>query len=202
MDPLDLFRQAISASTPPTLLDAASEPAEALQLATYISFPTEPPTNITKETATRYTSKADSKDEFYNIGQLWLAWTEKDAGVRDYLMKGQAGGVGYVGIADRRGVVEFLQGESDGGARIVSATAVEGLPNWSKGTKSDWLCRTNTCGCVSYGRGFARSTGINSRSRSFQTCRTNEKAVWSGSRRFGILQAGQSLSGRPRNTDN
>ena len=126
MDPLDLFRQAISASTPPTLLDAASEPAESLQLATYISFPTEPPTNITKETATRYTSKADSKDEFYNIGQLWLAWTEKDAGVRDYLMKGQAGGVGYVGIADRRGVVEYLQGESDGGARIVSATAAEG----------------------------------------------------------------------------
>jgi len=126
MDPLDLFRQAITASTSPTLLDAASEPAESLQLASYISFPTEPPTNITKETATRYTSKADSKDEFYNIGQLWLAWTEKDAGVRDYLMKGQAGGVGYVGIADRRGVVEYLQGESDGGARIVSATAIEG----------------------------------------------------------------------------
>ena len=134
MDPLDLFRQAITASTPPTLLDAASEPAESLQLASYISFPTEPPTNITKETATRYTSKADTKDEFYNIGQLWLAWTEKDAGVRDYLMKGQAGGVGYVGIADRRGVVEYLQGESDGGARIVSATAVEGQWNWSHKT--------------------------------------------------------------------
>jgi parafibromin len=129
MDPLDLFRQAIAASTPPTLLDAASEPAESLQLATYISFPTEPPTNITKETATRYTSKADSKDEFYNVGQLWLAWTEKDAGVRDYLMKGQAGGVGYVGIADRRGVVEYLQGESDGGARIASTTQVDGQSN-------------------------------------------------------------------------
>jgi hypothetical protein len=137
MDPLDLFRQAISASTPPTLLDAASEAAESLQLATYISFPTEPPTNITKETATRYTSKADSKDEFYSIGQLWLAWTEKDAGVRDYLMKGQAGGVGYVGIADRRGVVEYLQGESDGGARIVSATAVEGQSNCTKATDND-----------------------------------------------------------------
>ena len=126
MDPLDLFRQVIAASTPPTLLDAASEAAESLQLAAYISFPTEPPTNITKETPTRYTSKADSKDEFYNIGQLWLAWTEKDAGVRDYLMKGQAGGVGYVGIADRRGVVEYLQGDSDGGARIVSSTTAEG----------------------------------------------------------------------------
>ena len=128
-DPLDLFRQAIAASAPPTLLNAASESAESLQLASYISFPnTEPPTNITKETPTRYTSKADSKDEFYNIGQLWLAWTEKDAGVRDYLMKGQAGGVGYVGIADRRGVVEYLQGESDGGARIASSTTVEGEP--------------------------------------------------------------------------
>jgi parafibromin len=127
MDPLDLFRQAIAASTPPTLLTAASEPAETLQLAAYISFSTTtPPTNITKETPTRYTSKADSKDEFYNIGQLWLAWTEKDAGVRDYLMKGQAGGVGYVGIADRRGVIEYLQGDSDGGSRIASSTKPEG----------------------------------------------------------------------------
>jgi parafibromin len=81
---------------------------------------------LTKETPTRYTSKADSKDDFYTVGQIWLAWTEKDAGVRDYLMKGQAGGIGYVGIADRRGVVEYLQGESDGGSRIASSTNAEG----------------------------------------------------------------------------
>jgi parafibromin len=81
---------------------------------------------LTKETPTRYTSKADSKDDFYTVGQIWLAWTEKDAGVRDYLMKGQAGGIGYVGIADRRGVVEYLQGESDGGSRIASNIKLEG----------------------------------------------------------------------------
>jgi parafibromin len=126
-DALELLRQSVSASTPPTLLTAASEPCDTLQLATYISFPTtSPATNITKETPTRYTSKADSKDEFYSVGQIWLAWTEKDAGVRDYLMKGQAGGIGYVGIADRRGVVEYLQGDSDGGARIASDTKPEG----------------------------------------------------------------------------
>jgi parafibromin len=126
-DPLDLFRQAISASTPPIVLTAASEPCDTLQLATYVSFPTtSPATNLTKETPTRYTSKADSKDDFYTVGQIWLAWTEKDAGVRDYLMKGQAGGIGYVGIADRRGVVEYLQGESDGGSRIASNTKLEG----------------------------------------------------------------------------
>lgn len=126
-DALALFRQSISASITPTLLTAASEPCDTLQLATYISFPsTSPATNFTKETPTRYTSKADSKDEFYSVGQVWLAWTEKDAGVRDYLMKGQAGGIGYVGIADRRGLVEYLQDDSDGGTRIASSTKAEG----------------------------------------------------------------------------
>lgn len=125
-DPLDLFRQSIAAEKLPVLLTAASEPCDTLQLAAYVSFTvTSSPTNFVKDTATRYTSKADSKDDFYNIGQLWLAWTEKDAGVRDYLMKGQQGEIGYVGIADRRGVVEYLRGESDGAGRIASSTKAE-----------------------------------------------------------------------------
>ena len=126
-DPLDLFRQSVAADKPPVLLTAASEPCDTLQLAAYVSFPlTSPPTNFTKDTSTRYTSKADSKDDFYNVGQLWLAWTERDAGVRDYLMKGQQGEIGYVGIADRRGVVEYLRGESDGSGRIASSTKPQG----------------------------------------------------------------------------
>lgn len=126
-DPLELFRQSVSESKDPVLLTAASEPCETLQLAAYVSFTvTSPPTNVTKDTATRYTSKADSKDDFYNIGQLWLAWTERDAGVRDYLVKGQQGEIGYVGIADRRGVVEYLKGESDASGRIASTTQPAG----------------------------------------------------------------------------
>jgi parafibromin len=126
-DPLDLFRKSVAADKPAILLTAASEPCDTLQLAAYVSFPlTSPATNFTKDTSTRYTSKADSKDDFYNIGQIWLAWTERDAGVRDYLMKGQQGEIGYVGIADRRGVVEYLRGESDGGGRIASSTKAQG----------------------------------------------------------------------------
>lgn len=126
-DVLDLFRRSVAESKSPELLTAASEPCDTLQLAAYISFTvTSPPTNLTKDTATRYTSKADSKDDFYNVGQLWLAWTERDAGVRDYLMKGQQGEIGYVGIADRRGVVEYLKGESDGAGRVMSSTSVGG----------------------------------------------------------------------------
>ncbi len=50
---------------------------------------------------------------------MWLAWTERELGVRDYLIKGQAAGVGYVSVADRREVVEYLNGEVDGAGRVV-----------------------------------------------------------------------------------
>lgn len=125
-DPLLHFRAALAASTPPTLLTAAAESASTLSQATYVSFPapssapegTEP-TKLAKDTSTRYTSKPDSKDEFYTLGQIWLCWSERETGVREYLMKGQQEGMGYVGIADRRGVVEYLQGESEGQGRVV-----------------------------------------------------------------------------------
>ncbi|KAK1923701.1 RNA pol II accessory factor, Cdc73 family-domain-containing protein [Papiliotrema laurentii] len=120
-DPIDLLRQSISSSLPSVLLTAASEPTDTLSLAAYISFPqpTGEPINLTKETPTRYTSKAGSTNEFYNVAQLWLAWTERESGVRDYLVKGQAGGVGYVSVADRRGVVEFLQSEEGVSDRVL-----------------------------------------------------------------------------------
>jgi len=120
-DPLELFRSSLSTSNLPILLTAASEPSPTLPLAAYISFPQpdSSPINIPKETPTRYTSKAESRDEFYNVGQLWLAWTERESGVREYLIKGQAAGVGYVSVADRRGAVESLTGEGDGGGRVV-----------------------------------------------------------------------------------
>ena len=120
-DPIDILRSSISLSNPPVLLTAASEPAPSLQLATYISFPqpSSSSIDIAKDTLTRYTSKAESRDEFYSIGQLWLAWTERESGVREYLIKGQAAGIGYVSVADRRAVVEYLTAEGDGAGRVV-----------------------------------------------------------------------------------
>ncbi|WRT69552.1 uncharacterized protein IL334_006539 [Kwoniella shivajii] len=123
-DILDLLRQSITSNLPPSLLTSSSEPASTLAEASFISFPpvsplTDSPISIAKDAATRYTSKAESKSEFYSVGQLWLAWNERESGVRDYLVKAQAGGVGLVAITDRRGVVEYLTGEHDGSGRIV-----------------------------------------------------------------------------------
>lgn len=120
-DPIDLLKQAISASQDPTLLTAAQEPADNLSLSAYISFaqPSGDPINLTKETSTRYTSKPGSTTEYFNVAQLWLAWTERNSSVRDYLVKGQQGGVGYVSVADRKGVLEFLRGENDGSERVI-----------------------------------------------------------------------------------
>lgn len=120
-DPLDLLKTSLQSSNPPQLLTAASEPAPTLALAAYLSFTSiANPINLPKDTPTRYTSKPGSTSEFYNIGQLYLAWVEKDSGVRDYLIKGQAGGVGYVAITDRRPAVDYLLGKGDGEGRIVA----------------------------------------------------------------------------------
>ena len=120
-DPLDLFRASLAASSPPTLLTAASEPSPTFPLAAYISFPQPSgaePVNVAKDATTRYTARAETRTEFYTIGAIWLAWAERDSGVREYLAKGQASGVGYVAIADRRAVIEYLQG-GDPGARLL-----------------------------------------------------------------------------------
>ncbi|KAK8849549.1 hypothetical protein IAR55_004884 [Kwoniella newhampshirensis] len=138
-DPLDLLRRCIQSSSPPTLLTASSDPLPSgepsLSEAAYLSFPALEssadgrPINLPKDTPTRYTSKPLTSTgevvEYYNIGQLWLAWHERDSGVRDYLIKGQAGGLGYVAITDRRGVVEYLTGENDGSGRVLSKEAKE-----------------------------------------------------------------------------
>lgn len=121
-DPLDLLRQSIATpSLAAALLTDAGALANALPDASSFSFPQPDGKDaviIPKDAPTRY-ARTDAREDFYSVGQLWLAWTERDTGVREYLMKGQAAGVGYVAITDRRGVVDFLQGSSDGGARVL-----------------------------------------------------------------------------------
>lgn len=121
-DPLDLLRASISENRPAVLLGDGGAPADSITAATSLSFPQGSGDAITiaKDAATRY-ARTDAREDFYNVGQLWLAWTEREAGVRDYLQKGQAAGVGYVAITDRRGVVDFLQGVTDGGVRVLGA---------------------------------------------------------------------------------
>jgi parafibromin len=130
-DPLDLFRAAIASSSPPDLLTAALEPSPTLPLAAYVSFPqpSSSPINIPKDTPTRYTSKVDaSSSDYYTLAQIWLAYTERDTAIREYLIKGQAGGGGYVSVADRTRVVEYLSGEGDGGGRVTRKGETTGEP--------------------------------------------------------------------------
>lgn len=137
MDPLDLLRTSISQDLPATLQSDAGAPVDSLAAASVLSFP-QPDgaeaVTVPKDAATRY-SRTDARSDFYSAGQLWLAWTERDTGVRDYLVKGQAAGVGYVAITDRRGVVDFLQGVSDGGVRVVAQGEDGGeWRNWARGS--------------------------------------------------------------------
>ncbi|KAK4684011.1 parafibromin, partial [Tremellales sp. Uapishka_1] len=142
-DPLDLLVASIRDSLSPVLLTPELSPSTTLSTAAWLSFPQSgaAPINLPKDVPTRYTSKADSSDEFYSLGQLWLAWTERATAVREYLIKGTSEGVGYVTITDRRGVVDYLEGGRDASGRVVSqdgrvkeekvlsSTIVENLPN-------------------------------------------------------------------------
>lgn len=121
-DPLDLLRKSISDNRPAVLLGEGGAPVDSIATATSLSFPQASGDAITipKEAATRY-ARTDAREDFYNVGQLWIAWTERETGVRDYLQKSQAAGVGNVAITDRRGVVDFLQGVTDGGVRVLGA---------------------------------------------------------------------------------
>lgn len=155
-DPLDLLRAAISSSLPITLLTAASEPAETLGTATYISILTttssdagaEPSSGVVqfeKDAPTRYTSKSDTRTDFFTIGQLWLAWVERDSEVRQYLIKGQEAGGVYVGIADRKAVVDYLSGAGDGMGRVLSKDDATGKQNRMILTDSATLIRSSRC---------------------------------------------------------
>lgn len=134
-DPLDLLRRAISTTTFPliTLLDSDRQATSSLSTAAFFSFPPSasasasasvdaPPETplllLPRDTPTRYTSRADTTTEFYTLAQLYLAYAERGAGVREYLSKGQEAGTGYVGIADRGAVVGYLEGGAEGG-RVV-----------------------------------------------------------------------------------
>jgi len=121
-DALDLLRASIASNLPATLLTATGEQTDALASAASLSFPqaSGDPIVLPKDAPTRYLrtdAKSAADSASYTVGQLWLAWTERDTGVRDYLVKGQAAG-GFVAITDRRDVVLFLQGSGDGGARV------------------------------------------------------------------------------------
>ena len=129
-DLLELLRASIASSTLPTLVTAASEPAPTLGEAAYIRFDSASgPIDIPKDAPSNYLSQVGAS-ETYLLGQLWLAYVERDSGVVDYLQKGQASGVGNVPITDRREVVEYLMGQSDGGDRIVRDEG-QGQSRWS-----------------------------------------------------------------------
>ena len=121
-DPLELLLAAITTNEPPQLLTASNEPTESFGEAASLSFKTAEVT-LPKDTPTRYSAKAGSTTEFSNVGQLLLAWLERQAALREYMMKAQGSGVGYVTTLDRRGVVEYLTGQSDGAGRVLQLGA-------------------------------------------------------------------------------
>ena len=124
-DPLDFLQTAISTSTLPTLLTAALEPCESLSLAAYLSFPSPSSAeriNLTKTRPTRF-ARTDERDDFYTLGQLWLAWTERQSAIRDYMEKFRAEGEVIVAWIDKKIVADYLEGTNTKTSRVVPKDA-------------------------------------------------------------------------------
>lgn len=117
-DPLDLLRQSISSDQPATLVTSSGSPTDSLAEAASLTFAGDEPVTLSKDEKTRYWRSA-AKDDFYTLGQLWLAWTERDSNLREYREKAAAANVGAIAIADRLGVLNYLKGVADGGDRVL-----------------------------------------------------------------------------------
>ena len=147
LDALDVLRASIAFSLPTTLLDSSLNPIDSLKTCAFIQFPpaaapaggASEPVRLNRDAPTRYTAKASTdstgKTDFYTLAQLYLAWIERETGVVEYLKKATEAGIGNVGIADRRGVLEYLSAaegaEERAGGRVRA-----------KGETCTWLLAT------------------------------------------------------------
>ncbi len=121
-DPLTLLRAALTASAPPTLLDAAGQPAP-LARATHLRFSQHPSSPVLAlATPTRFTAREDDPIERHTLQQLYYAYEERETGGAEYMRKAAgmpdaaAQGTGQmkvVSIVDRKLVLDYLEGRAE-----------------------------------------------------------------------------------------
>ncbi|KAL0947747.1 hypothetical protein HGRIS_013827 [Hohenbuehelia grisea] len=140
-DPLVALQQAIKSKATVTY-ELNGEKVPSLSSATHISIP--PNHLFSKSTATRFrkpgTSATDplsKPQDFYSIEAIYLAWHFQTASGAEYMRQARDSGlaVGFVGLTDRKTVVDWLEGGQTHSDRIVylASTTPPGSPRASGG---------------------------------------------------------------------
>ncbi|KAH7908366.1 hypothetical protein BJ138DRAFT_1103572 [Hygrophoropsis aurantiaca] len=123
-DPLLALRDATKSNTPITFVTSSDAPTESLANAAYIllgSSANGSEAKFSKSAPTRY-SKLGAPHEFYTLEALYLAWALRALHGAEYMKQTREAGVavGFVSVTERRGIVEWLEGQGaeDAGGRI------------------------------------------------------------------------------------
>lgn len=123
-DPLLALRRAIT-SNAKIHFTKGSETVSSLPQATHIvlspgvTFPKDTITRMRKSGAVSTDPKANPED-FIQLQAVFLAWHLKDASGADYMRRNRDNGVpvGFVNIAERKNLVEWLEGKVNDLERI------------------------------------------------------------------------------------
>ncbi|KAF7314495.1 CDC73-C domain-containing protein [Mycena kentingensis (nom. inval.)] len=116
MDALITLRQAIKAKETITFAKEG-QPSETLLDATHIVLSST--CTLPKSTPTRY--RRPASEEFFTLDALYLAWQLQNASGADYMKQARESGlaVGFVGVTERKNVVDWLEGRTTENERIV-----------------------------------------------------------------------------------
>ncbi|TEB31375.1 RNA polymerase II accessory factor [Coprinellus micaceus] len=103
-DALSTLQQAIKSRSPITY-STTSSPSDATPLLSQATHLTAP---------TRFRKPPPNHAEFYSLDALYLAWVLKDAAVAEYMKQARENALahGFVGITERKKVVDWLEGEA------------------------------------------------------------------------------------------
>ncbi|KAH8100318.1 RNA polymerase II-associated protein [Cristinia sonorae] len=118
-DALLSLQRTIKSKSSITFIDAASISTASLQAAAEIqllhgAFRKSAPTRLRKPNATS-TNPADDPDGFFSLSAVYLAWTNRDANVAEYLRQVRENGLGagaFVSVTERKDVADWLEGKT------------------------------------------------------------------------------------------
>ncbi|RDB19338.1 Cell division control protein 73 [Hypsizygus marmoreus] len=129
-DALESLQQAIKSRYPITYSNSTG-PCSSLLNATHLNV--SPSISLPKSSPTRFRT-ASGPSDFFSVEAIYLAWLLRDAPGAEYMKQARENGlaVGFVGVTERKSVVDWLEGRISDHERIaplaVESTTPPGTP--------------------------------------------------------------------------
>ncbi|KAI0035002.1 RNA polymerase II-associated protein [Vararia minispora EC-137] len=184
-DALDALRDAVRADAAVVPTDASGAPAPSLRDATHLRLgagpvlPKSTPTRLRKAGSSAR-DPAAAPGDFFSLEAVYVAWALRDASGADYMRQAREGGllVGFVGVTERKGVAEWVEGTVPTLAQIVPAgTGACSTTPPSSPTASAYFHTLSRYSKASAGKPLSSSRGAFQSSDSLATSATKRPYV-------------------------